>query len=274
VTGAAFLNATIVARYSNGTATQVEIAGYDGSSVPGLDLYLVRDKTTHQPICGLDSNNQPIWATVMSSLFDEASGAEAPDDPELFTFACRYGALEKCNEYGYPKWASANEFNGSQRRVRSFADYHAACVRMVRADYCGDGETHTFNGTSIDIFDHLENTNAPATSDGVGGWHFEANWEPDGGHCISKTRWMPSPLSTLAENRSSDNPHFEYIRQNCPNRLAFSVQKPNGQWSTPDRACGADSLWNTSKGFTIYPSGAPRQNGRPLLADHSKVNIY
>jgi len=274
VSGAAFLNATIVGRYSNGTVAQVEVVGYDNSSIPGLDLYLVRNKSTHEPICGKDSNNQPIWATVMTSLFDEETGAEAADDPELFTFACRFGALEKCNEYGYPKWAAANEFNGSQRRLRGFADYHASCVRMVRADYCGNGQTHTFNGTSIDIFDHLEDTNAPATTDGVGGWNFEAEWEPDGGHCISKTRWMPSPLSTLADNRSNANPHWEYIRQNCPNRFAFPVQKPDGQWSVPDRACGTNSLWNTSKGFTMYGSGASRQPNRPLLRNHSKVEIY
>ena len=33
--------------------------------------------------------------------------------------------------------------------------YYQACVRMVRADYCGDGVGHTRNGTPIDLFDRI-----------------------------------------------------------------------------------------------------------------------
>ena len=30
---------------------------------------------------------------------------------------------------------------------------HEACVRMVRADYCGDGRSHTVDGMAIDVWD-------------------------------------------------------------------------------------------------------------------------
>src|SRR5262249_42702503 len=62
--------------------------------------------------------------------------------------------------------------------------YYQACVRMVRADYCGDGVGHTRNGTPIDIFDHIgiqQDEPTPALS-------FEAAWGPDGAICVRHTR--------------------------------------------------------------------------------------
>ncbi len=41
-------------------------------------------------------------------------------------------------------------FNG-----RSLQDYHQVCVRMVHADYCGDGTSHTHDGTLINFYDRL-----------------------------------------------------------------------------------------------------------------------
>jgi ADYC domain-containing protein len=45
--------------------------------------------------------------------------------------------------FGYKPWREAA---GKPRW-----DYHQACVRMVRADYAGDGIGHTRDGTLIDL---------------------------------------------------------------------------------------------------------------------------
>lgn len=270
ISGADFVGATIRARYSNGAEDQVVVTDYSNTLVPGMDLYLVIAKSDNEPICGYDSSNNPIWASVMPDVFNVNDGSEA-NDPTLFTFACRFAALEKCNEYGYPKSKSINEYNGTSRRKRMLTDYHAACVRMVRADYCGDGVGHTFNGTSIDIYDHLEGNNTPSNTVGSAGWEFEAGWADDGAHCIGKTRWMPSALTTLAENRSSANPDYEYIRTHCPERFAFPVPKVGGGMSVPDRACSTSSNFNTSVGFNMYPSGSARQPGRIVIENLSNI---
>lgn len=68
-------------------------------------------------------------------------------DDGTITFACTNGALAKCARWGYKPWKT---FKGKPLR-----DYHQACTRMVRADYCGNGVGHTQNGTPIDVYDRL-----------------------------------------------------------------------------------------------------------------------
>jgi hypothetical protein len=86
--------------------------------------------------------------------------------------------LAKCARWGYRPWQS---YNGVP-----LAAYHQACTRMARADYCGDGESHTKDGTPVDIYDNLGllvRGNDPLL-------HFEASWTPRGAYCISKQRWL------------------------------------------------------------------------------------
>lgn len=70
------------------------------------------------------------------------------------TFSCRAGVIAKCVFWGYAPWSAG-------------AELHQMCTRMARADYCGDGVSHTENGTLIDMFDtHAIQTtvNAPELS--------------------------------------------------------------------------------------------------------------
>jgi hypothetical protein len=50
------------------------------------------------------------------------------------------GAEGKCVRFGYKPW-------GLGPNNVSLAPYFQACVRLVRADYCGDGIAHTRDGT-------------------------------------------------------------------------------------------------------------------------------
>jgi hypothetical protein len=61
-------------------------------------------------------------------------------------------------------------------------DAHEAAVRMIRADYFGDGLTHTTNGNAIDVSDKW----GIQTSDTT--WPIEAKWGPDGAVCLNTPR--------------------------------------------------------------------------------------
>ena len=77
-----------------------------------------------------------------------------------------------------------------------------SCMRMVRADYCGDGIPHTRNGTTIDIWDpkgvQSDDTRLP-------GFTFEASWAPDGAVWLKRTR-----IKAVAD--------LDSIARECPDR--------------------------------------------------------
>jgi hypothetical protein len=103
-----------------------------------------------------------------------------PGREGAITLTCASGAVGKCARFGYKPWSKGP--NGED-----LLPLHAACVHMVRADYCGDGSPHTKNGTEIDIYDDLRiQTSEPAkTAD----FAFEAGWTPKGAACVAHTRW-------------------------------------------------------------------------------------
>jgi len=102
--------------------------------------------------------------------------------PGQLELTCTSGALGKCVRMGYKPWKS-----------EAMWALHQACVRMVRADYCGDGVGHTRNGTPIDVYDPV-GIQAEDPRDAL---TFEAAWGKDGAVCVNKTR-VPD-VTTLAE---------------------------------------------------------------------------
>ncbi|WAS94909.1 ADYC domain-containing protein [Nannocystis punicea] len=124
-----------------------------------------------------DSTGAPTQAIPLAHRWDLETGARI-DEPGAVTFACRGAALAKCVEWGYRPWAAAGS--------RSLADHHQACTRMVRADYCGDGRSHTFDGTPIDVFDRLGRAVQRASTLDAPGWGIEAEWGPDGAVCLGE----------------------------------------------------------------------------------------
>lgn len=277
--GSALVNMELDGYMSDGSIGRLKVLAYDSTTVPGMELYRViylDGPDAGQSVCGSKDGEQ-IWATMLPQRFNTDSGAEISADPNQYTFSCRFGGIQKCQEYGYPKNQKRYEDFGGNSRRRRLTDYHAACVRLVRADYCGDGIAHTFDGTSIDIYDHLRGGNTPSSSptnaDSLG-YYFEAEWEKDGAHCISKTRWMNNGLSGLSGNRSLANDDYKYIRDNCPERFAFSVQLADTSWSTPDRACGTSSKWESNVGYGLYSDDSSEQNSRGKIRNHSMLNIH
>jgi hypothetical protein len=90
-----------------------------------------------------------------------------------FLLACTAGAIGKCIRFGYKPWKVGP--HGER-----LWDYHQACTRMIRADYCGDGHSWTHNGTEIDLYDHIGiNRRRPDET-----MSFEAAWGGQGAVCV------------------------------------------------------------------------------------------
>ena len=127
---------------------------------------------------------------------------------DTITFACPDGVAAKCIHWGYQPEAGQHAW-----------DRHQACTRMARADYCGDGSAHTFDGTEILLYDGPadrpetlhdvtagELRRAPTVQEGplpdgtTNDMWFEAAWRPDGAFCLSKLRWQTLPLGGFCPN--------------------------------------------------------------------------
>lgn len=150
---------------------------------------LVTTPGSTEPLCDGNWNR----ALPMAGTFS-ADGLHSPSAAE-FSFACNSGVAVKCANWGYKPWAGW--------------DRHQACTRMGRADYCGDGVSHTFEGTPIDLYDPV-----PINSR-TGGWDFEAGWLSGnrGALCLSKLRWQTLPPggpcpAQLPDPRESDRGHY------------------------------------------------------------------
>ncbi len=92
--------------------------------------------------------------------------------PEVFDLMCTGGARAKCVRFGYRPW------------IESDAALYNACVRMVRADYCGDGAGTTRNGMAIDLYDDRRIQIADMAADHA----FEAGWSAEGAVCVAHVR--------------------------------------------------------------------------------------
>ncbi len=98
-------------------------------------------------------------------------------DHAKFALSCTSGAQAKCVRFGYKPWKQTADGT-------SLAPLYEACVRMVRADYCGNGEATTRDGTAIDIFDRHGIQRAETGAD----FRFEAGWSAEGAVCVAHPR--------------------------------------------------------------------------------------
>lgn len=90
---------------------------------------------------------------------------------------CANVNVAKCVRMGYAPWRRAPD-------GRSLADFHRACLRMLPAEYAGDGRYHTRNGTPIETFD-LAGVNSAENETGM---PFEAGWAAQGAVCVAHAR--------------------------------------------------------------------------------------
>jgi hypothetical protein len=157
---------------------RVDAVEKDGADEDG-DVYLYslsyRDPAdgAYKTYC-LPDREGKSFAIPLSGYWDSARRYVA--QPEVITFACSNSPLAKCVRWGYKPWKTVKGV--------SLRDHHLACVRMTRADYCGDGRPHTRDGTLIDVYDRLGIQTRVERPDMV----FEAAWGPEGAVYVSRPR--------------------------------------------------------------------------------------
>ena len=139
-----------------------------------------------EPLCGIDDEGAPIAAIPLEGAWNYGEGVpgggEHVPDPFVFTFACQRYVLAKCVEAGYKPWQGVIACPGGVCDVVSLAGHHQACTRMMRADYCGDGTSYTFDGTLVNFYDDVGVRMDSET------WDLEAEWAPDGALCLDSQR--------------------------------------------------------------------------------------
>lgn len=104
-------------------------------------------------------------------------------DGAHFALTCTGGAQAKCVRWGYRPWDRAPDGSAME-------DLYEACVHMVRADYCGDGQATTREGMTIDVYDR-RGVQQPASG---ADFQFEAGWAPTGAVCVHHPR-VPQNVS-------------------------------------------------------------------------------
>jgi len=126
------------------------------------------------------------WANLCGPGPDGRRQGFPLQGPGGLEFTCSAGALGKCVRFGFRPWAIGSD-------GKSLAPAHAACVRMARGDYGGDGKPWTRDGMAIDVYDVAE----IQKPDNDPGQAFEAGWTPDGAVCVRHVRVKEN--TTLAE---------------------------------------------------------------------------
>lgn len=125
---------------------------------------------------------------ILGHTWDEVTGLRSPA-PGVVTLACVSGAVGSCARWGYWPWSNEKTIRiESYKQIinekASLFDYHQACIYAKRADYCGNGVSHTVNNTIIDLYDRLNLFSNSRTTD----WPIEARWDRDGAQCLSARR--------------------------------------------------------------------------------------
>lgn len=180
-------------------------------------------------LCQPDGDNL-TKAMLLSGQWDETG--KHLDNQEV-TIACTSGVLAKCVRWGYKPWKTLKGV--------SLRDYHQACTRMARADYCGDGISHTKDGTEIDLYDRLGIQQQTEDS----GMVFEAAWGTEGAVFIDRPRYS----ETLVQ-----------IQQDCPEKIALerqSLTKAEIQQQIPTALIFNDS-------FFIKPLSQPWERNNAI----------
>ena len=158
---------------------------------------------SREPLCqaGPDGRRQAIPVRGRFSVVD---GRFAGSEAGAFELACTGGAMGKCIRFGYHPWQTrawpalalyrqaVNERAANERALQqqtdasspSYLTLYNACLRMVRADYGGDGNGTTRNGMRIDLYD-ARGIEVPANDPRMA---FEAGWTDAGAVCVNHPR--------------------------------------------------------------------------------------
>lgn len=182
VSGTDFIGGMVTMRDAQGLLATARITGVVRDAADPTGATFLYTLSYLDPITGatvdacLPDRTGVAAALPLRGRWD-ATGAKQ-DENTAISLGCTSGALAKCVRWGYRPWESVNG--------TSLADYHQACTRMARADYCGNGTSYTLDGTAIDIYDRLPVLTRDPSLLSL----FESSWAPSGAYCIARERWL------------------------------------------------------------------------------------
>ena len=156
---------------TNGAAVTLKINSATQGTGTNADLwfYGVSFQTSAgwQPLCGLDSTGAPILAVPVAGAWKAtASDAAHYVTGTQFTWGCRLKTVAKCVELGYKTW-------------KGYTNQLQACVRLLRADFCGTGQSYTTDGRLLNLYDNVGVQKDTET------WKPEAEWTTAGARCVN-----------------------------------------------------------------------------------------
>ena len=129
------------------------------------------------PICEVDIDGHQR-AYLVEDVFVDVEDASITRDEGPILVACTSGALGKAITWGFSPWYA---------RSGDLSLYQTG-VRTVRADYCGDGNAHTEEGTPIQVSNTLAGLEFYDADEET-----EAIFGPNGAICLSEPR-VDQPL--------------------------------------------------------------------------------
>ena len=162
------VGSTWTAGLSNGSEIDLRVdsaaQGTGSNSDVGMYGISIASDSGWKPLCGVDGGGAPILAIAVPGTWNLSTATYSASSTQQ-TFACRGKTVAKC-EMGYKPWAGR-------------ADHLAACTRLLRGDYCGDGHAYTVDGTTLNIYDNV------GLQTDTESWLSEAEWTPSGARCVS-----------------------------------------------------------------------------------------
>jgi hypothetical protein len=175
ITGAGVVGSMWNGTTDNGAAIVLRIDSATQGTGSNADLwfYGVSYQTTAgwSPLCGVDGTGAAVKAVPVAGYWANTTGdaAHYTTSSTSFTWACRAKTIAKCVELGYKTYRSATK-------------QLTTCVRLLRADYCGNGISYTADGQLLNLYDSLGIQHDTET------WTPEAEWTEAGAICINSTK--------------------------------------------------------------------------------------
>lgn len=195
--GEALIGSTIVLEDSAQTEHQIRIADYKLFDVEpwhadltmhGYRLQARDNNGVFVDLCATPANglgavyaNIDKFSLVVTDEFFNAK-AEVMAQPGAFQFACPGQALSKM------KWMGYSRDIPEESAFFTTPEQRQATVRMIIADYCGDGNAYTVSGQAV----YWQNSSAWISVAGAETEvEVEARWNADGAICVTTPRYVP-----------------------------------------------------------------------------------
>jgi hypothetical protein len=201
-----FVGATLRGMAEPNQTVQVRIDAVSaGDSAPSYQLsYRWPSDDKWQPLCKDGSSAIAVSGEWDVSVSPGGGGKRSSSQSDV-TFACQGSAIAKCvTLLKYKPWATTAS-------GVSLDLLHQSCVRAVRADYCGNGQSNTRPNEQVNFYD-----SAGVAQDGAE-WPLEAIWTPEGARCVEATRLATIPMDTRSQRPSETVK--DYLQRTCPQVL-------------------------------------------------------